>query len=395
MKKTLMIVAMVAVIGMAGTAEAIVYNFTGGGGTDWDTAGNWTPGGPATLPDFQGGDDVTVLGAQSTTCAAGTYVRIGNGVPGTSNVTINTTATLLFGEGLGLASVADAVVSHQNGTLTVDHYNTNSGGLTVGGGPGNCTYTMTGGAVVPEHSLWMGGSGTGSLFDQQAGTVTVGDFVDWHGADNHRVDLMQIANSVDSPATYRISGGSLEVNSQTGTSHYGGLHIGGWHYYAYVPGYFYDGGAGKLEIVGTDPTGVTVNGRLIVGGNPGGGGKGALSFVMGAGGVTPLTVNGVVDVAPYDQNYGGSPQSDLLIDMSGLGGGVGDIPLIVNDGTDAIVGEFDGAPEGTMYGGYMLTYVGGDGNDLVLEGSSGDAIPEPAGLGLIGLALLAVRRKRS
>lgn len=46
------------------------------------------------------------------------------------------------------------------------------------------------------------------------------------------------------------------------------------------------------------------------------------------------------------------------------------VPIIVNDGTDPIIGSFAGLPEGSiiMAGGvaHTLSYLGGDGNDLVL-----------------------------
>ena len=407
MRRAMMIVAMVAVIAMAGTAQAVVYDFTGAGGTDWNTAGNWTPGGPATLPNFDGGNDVTVLGAQSTTLAAGVGAQLGVGAGGITNVTINTTGTLTFGEYLLFYRNASGTVSHQNGAILVTQTAQNNGSMTMGRGPGTGTYTMTGGSVTLEHQLQVGGSGIGNLFDQQAGQVVVGDYT-YIGTDVHRTDMMQIQSEggagTTKSATYRISGGSLEVNSKgpADFSHWGGLLLGGWWYYAAgppTPVELYDGGAATFEVVGTghDPAGITVNGDLAVGGNAEGGGRGALSFVMGSAGVTPITVNGLVHVAPPNVSVpppGGDPivKGDLLIDMTLLGAGVGDILLIDNDLVDPIDGEFLNNPEGTMYGAYTLTYLGGDGNDVVLKAPP---VPEPAGLGLVGIALLAMRRRRS
>ncbi|NQT91616.1 MAG: PEP-CTERM sorting domain-containing protein, partial [Lentisphaerae bacterium] len=97
-------------------------------------------------------------------------------------------------------------------------------------------------------------------------------------------------------------------------------------------------------------------------------------------GVTPFTATGSVDVS----------LGNLAIDMGAFAGS-GDIPLI--NSAVAFTGPFANAAEGDPYGTYTLTYLGGDdGFDVVLEAPP---VPEPAGLGLIGLALLAVRRRRS
>ncbi|RSM42737.1 hypothetical protein DMA12_20895 [Amycolatopsis balhimycina DSM 5908] len=45
--------------------------------------------------------------------------------------------------------------------------------------------------------------------------------------------------------------------------------------------------------------------------------------------------------------------------------------IIDNQGTDQVSGTFDGLPEGAAVGALRLSYHGGDGNDVVLTGSSG------------------------
>ena len=74
-----------------------------------------------------------------------------------------------------------------------------------------------------------------------------------------------------------------------------------------------------------------------------------------------LDVTGTVEIEP-----------GVALNVSGPGAMPGSFMLIRNDGTDAIVGEFaglsDGDPLPMLVGGqqYHITYVGGDGNDVVL-----------------------------
>lgn len=62
--------------------------------------------------------------------------------------------------------------------------------------------------------------------------------------------------------------------------------------------------------------------------------------------------------------------SELVISGSYVPGGLSDvIVLIVNDGADAVLGTFEGLPEGVFVnnnGPMTLTYAGGDGNDVAL-----------------------------
>ncbi|MFH1730039.1 MAG: hypothetical protein ABIF82_00130, partial [Planctomycetota bacterium] len=91
--RMMVIVAMVGLIGMAGVAEAVVYDFNGSGGTNWGTGTNWTPDASASdLPDIGGGDTFTVGGAQSTTHAS--YFSVGGATLGSATLDINTSGTL-------------------------------------------------------------------------------------------------------------------------------------------------------------------------------------------------------------------------------------------------------------------------------------------------------------
>ena len=360
MKNAMMIVAMVAVIAMAGSAEAVVSNWSGiGDGSTWTLATNWDSGAPT--PDIAGGNTFNVGGAASPT---GGLVQMNLTGTGLAALNITTSRTLTLA---GLFVYANPNPNHSVVTQTSGTLN-NSFGFRFGGysptGSGTATYNMNGGTL--NHTGWTffgrDANSTGS-FIQTAGAATFGDGA---GADYFHID-----SGVGDVGTglYEISGGSMTVNTD--------VEIGiGYHGSA-------DAGAGTFRVDGSvaggGPTAITWTGTANVGG--GGTNQGELEFIMDASGVTPITLNGALNLIS-------SPL--LTLDMSGLGAGVGNILLV--DTTGGTTGTFNGLLEGAPVGTYTLTYVGGlDGNDVVLQAAP---IPEPAGLGLIGLALLAVRKRR-
>ena len=97
------------------------------------------------------------------------------------------------------------------------------------------------------------------------------------------------------------------------------------------------------------------------------------TLILQAGGTLKIETGGSVAGTDYDQlNVTGTVTlaGDLDIDVfSSIVKGT-TFTIINNDGVDAIVGTFDGVPEGSVfdngYDEYLVTYVGGDGNDVVL-----------------------------
>jgi hypothetical protein len=86
-----------------------------------------------------------------------------------------------------------------------------------------------------------------------------------------------------------------------------------------------------------------------------------------AGGYDRLTVNGTVDLgsATLQPTLRFTPASNTVF------------TIIDNDGTDPIVGTFNGLPEGARFMinnvAFVISYVGGSGNDVTLTGSSSPA----------------------
>ena len=140
-------------------------------------------------------------------------------------------------------------------------------------------------------------------------------------------------------------------------------------------------GDGTFRIIGDDAT-INLKGFKT---NNSGAPESLLSLVFDSTGISPIN-------AEWGEN--GDGWMDLEIDLTAFGG-AGDIP-IMNIGGIGTQGSFgsvlvDGAPLATTP--HTLSYVGGDGNDVVLT-----VVPEPATMSLLalgGLAMLIVRRRRA
>ncbi len=119
------------------------------------------------------------------------------------------------------------------------------------------------------------------------------------------------------------------------------------------------------------PVVVTSGGTAAPGNSPG-----ILSvngFELQSGGTLNIETGGTVAGTDYDQlNVTGTVTlaGDLDIDVfSSIVKGT-QFTIVNNDGADAIIGTFAGVPEGSVfdngYDEYLVTYIGGDGNDVVL-----------------------------
>jgi hypothetical protein len=212
------------------------------------------------------------------------------------------------------------------------------------GGVANYTINQTDGPAqltVGAGGLYAGYSGTGrgNLY-LDGGTVQVNGNLSLGFGANTRGNVTQTA-------------GTLDVD--------GVLNVGG-------------AGVGLFKIVGDDAT-ILVDGYTQ---------NAASTLELDINGISPINVDGIVSL---------NGRLDIEFLVRPVGGMM--FPIIVNDGTDAVVGTFVGLAQGAAFfaPGFdctvVITYRGLTGNDVVLT-----AMPEPGTLSLLGLGALALIRRR-
>jgi len=177
--------------------------------------------------------------------------------------------------------------------------------------------------------------------------------------------------------TYTISGGTIAGSNN------GRLYVGG------------GGAAGSEGVLTIQGSAASINvAYLYVGCSTSTGtyaGKGTVAFEIVNGAVSAINA-GSVYIDPIND---AASITSLIVNGTGSAP-TSNIVLVNNTGTNSVTGIFDGAAEGTIFNvngvNMTLSYVyaaGADkiGNDIAL------VIPEPITLALLGLGLVAVRRK--
>ena len=136
-------------------------------------------------------------------------------------------------------------------------------------------------------------------------------------------------------------------------------------------------------------------------------------YKLASAGTVELDLNGTTAGTLYDRLVvNGATLLDADVGLGGIfevhlgyAARIGDSFLVlVNDGTDPIVGHFRGLDEGSQlsetFGGFTysfrVSYLGGTGNDMTLEVIDVAAIPEPGSWALLlaGVGLIAARLRR-
>jgi len=330
--------AFVLLVAGPAAAQAATRTWDGGGAnSNWTTAANWV----GDIAPVAGDDLIFPAGSAQTTnnnnftfltrfnsitITGGDYVLSGNPVnlaagikaeSGTQvvNIPINMTAPQAFTTGDGAILTVTILVNTNGHLLTLD----GTGGTAIIGlisGSGGVTKDGLGGALLANSNSYTGPT-----------TVAGGLLI---------IDGSQ-PNSV-----VNVTGGALGGTGTTGAINVtaGAL------------------GAGTI----TSPTGVlSARGNIKL--------SAASAFAVKLNGTTPgsghdqLNVNGQVDL-------GGSGL--LPVSLPEFTPTVGDtFVIIANDGTEPVVGTFEGLPEGTSFAGpdgnfFRVNYAGGTGNDVVL-----------------------------
>ena len=220
----------------------------------------------------------------------------------------------------------------------------------VGSNDGNFgTLTQTGGQVVVGDWLAIGrqGGATGT-YNMSGGSLTVGDAID---------DYLTVGESALASGTMTVSGDATIQTSNLAVARFGSF---------FAPGE----ATGLLTITGGDAS-ISTTGNLQIGINEMTGFSptdafGTLRFES-TGNVSPISVAG--DVWLNDGTVIGSSNLEVDLTSSSV---TGNVTLISVGGT--VNGTFAGLPEGASVpnsGSRTITYMGGDGNDIVLLAAGG------------------------
>jgi len=300
--------------------------------------------------------------------ADGTLVLGSNSVLNVGTTTTNKIATLILGSNdsysgggaaAGVLNAMDGVTNLRLDRLLIGYskYRESASGI----------FTMGAGTTVDANIVGIG-TGAGAT-----GTVNM-------------TDGLMIADTVNlEEGAFNLTGGRLAVNTFNGTL----MQQGGIIAPGVAPPDNIQSVAGLTTVNGD--YGLFSAGTLEI----------ELMGLIPGSDFDQLIVNGGIDL---NADAGGGGMLDILL---GFAPSVGDaFTVIENDGVDSVSGIFFGLAEGALFeetfGGQLvtfdITYMGGTGNDIVLNVASVSTVPLPATVwlftsGLLGLVRISRRKK--
>jgi hypothetical protein len=412
------VVAVCVLLVTAREAFAVDKSWNNPAGGNWSVAGNWTPAG---APGPSDNALITLDGSYTVTLDVDATIAgltLG-GASGTQTLSIPGNTLTLNGPG---TVNANGVIGHSGGTLTGTGtltvngpYNwsggtmsgtgtTNAnGGMTISGAS---TKTLNTGRVVNNAGVatWTSpfnvDSGGGAVFNNLAGATfdfqsDTGIFHDLGGAlptFNNAGTLTKSAGTGTSTIGIAFNN-SGTVNAQSGQ-----LSIGSTGSFIARGTVAINGGT--LTRTGTINVDVVNAGLISPGLSPG------IINISGdysqvSGGTLTMELNGTTAGSGYDQLHvvGTVTLAGTLNVTLGFTPTTGNtFTIIMNDGTDAVIGAFAGKPEGGTFTvgtrTLRITYAGGDGNDVVLTDATACSLnvtttaDGPAGSGSLRSAII-------
>lgn len=369
------------VVGTSANAQVVFDNDSGDG--TWETATNWS--GDA-LPGA--GDNVQIHSGFTTSLTSDQTVAdftvASDGAGGSAGV-VNHSAGTISGAGTSWAKIGtDGAGNNGDYNMSGSAALANFDVLALGINGGVGVLNMQDNASISTNSGFASGGTT--TINQSSGSVASGNWLALGNFDGGVVNYNLSGGSVSNGGDVFTVGeggiGNLLVSGNAVVDSNGDSMILGRN----------DNSTGLVDITGSSAD-FSVNSLIV---DNAAGSTGTLSWTADGGGITEI-------VAAGDTTFGDN--ANLLVDLSadadfGLWGATGtlqEITLINNTGANAISGTFVGLAEGASVdiGGKtaLISYVGGDGNDVVLQVF---AVPEPSSLVILGIAGIGLvsRRRR-
>jgi autotransporter-associated beta strand protein len=363
------------------------FSWTGVLNSTWFTSGNWTPGGPPGPGDTAVFNQAFLNQPNLTVGSTVGTLHMATGVIQNVTLSANPGATLNI-SGLGIVGTGILIDNTNAATLTISAtlgVNNNQAWINNSGN----LFTVSGNVSLSGNALTVNGTGntlisgvmgvSGSLIKDGTGTLTL------------------TGSNLYTGGT-AVNGGTLLVNNTSGVGT----------------------GTGSVTVsnAGTTLGGTGTMGAVQVGGGtniaPGNGGNN--TGILGTGQLTLLPnsnfrvdINGTTPGSGYDQlNAALGGISGVTITGSNLVVTVGTtlsvgqtFTILIKNSAGAITGTF--AQGSTVVGSdgtvFSVSYIGGDGNDIVLTVMSAAPVPEPStwiggALAIAGLAFTQRRRLR-